>query len=563
MRYTILLLILSIALFNTGCSLSNAPADDLAEPIRQITQTPQQTAEATAPEPIFATATATLRPTNTAQATPRPADSSSGVQPPTRVGCTVRADWPVYVVASGDTLGSIARRVNSTVGELSTANCLANANAIFTGQSLRVPRTPVTTTDAAIILFRLTTNGTTPLLEWQTRGGANVLITVVPPSGTGGDVVGTFPANGTTPLPALDQRYAPAATFWITLMDAAGREVPGRDGRIASSSLYVPLATLPTTPSVVSFTATLAPDWGPNVYSLAWETRGAASVRIVIQPPRRGSGVSLGTNPASGATRLASLDPAVFEPAATAYLYLQDANGYDVYDANGQAVYAAIELAVRAVTQAPAIFTADQASVMREGIVRLRWNVPNALYPLAITRLNADLTSGEVIASELAASGTLDTQIPTAYTSSVSFRLNGVAPTGQGEEYGYVTVTIQPSPAPACPTGSPMPTNGVTVEPVASTSRGCLELTAGSTVTVRFPAAETRAIRSVDFYFLPSSGPSAGTSVLIGTDQTAADGLSIPWQVPSESVSGTVYAAAAAVSPSENFTSDQTPVLVR
>jgi murein DD-endopeptidase MepM/ murein hydrolase activator NlpD len=43
-------------------------------------------------------------------------------------------------VVSGDTLGSIARRANSSVNELAAGNCLTNANAINVGQILRVPR---------------------------------------------------------------------------------------------------------------------------------------------------------------------------------------------------------------------------------------------------------------------------------------------------------------------------------------------------------------------------------------------------------------------------------------
>lgn len=53
--------------------------------------------------------------------------------------CTVRADWPIYTVVRGDNLYRIARRYNTTVAVLASANCLTNVSRIFAGQQLRVP----------------------------------------------------------------------------------------------------------------------------------------------------------------------------------------------------------------------------------------------------------------------------------------------------------------------------------------------------------------------------------------------------------------------------------------
>ena len=58
--------------------------------------------------------------------------------------CTLRTDWPTYVVRPGDTLFTIAQRTGSTVAELMTANCLTNPNIIYAGQRLYVPRLPGT-----------------------------------------------------------------------------------------------------------------------------------------------------------------------------------------------------------------------------------------------------------------------------------------------------------------------------------------------------------------------------------------------------------------------------------
>ena len=75
-----------------------------------------------------------------------PADGSVVTNDTIRVtfasSCSVRNEWPVYVVQRGDTLFSIAQRTGSTVGELTVANCLSNPNIVTVGQRLHVPRLP-------------------------------------------------------------------------------------------------------------------------------------------------------------------------------------------------------------------------------------------------------------------------------------------------------------------------------------------------------------------------------------------------------------------------------------
>jgi LysM repeat protein len=60
-------------------------------------------------------------------------------------GCAPNTSWPIYTIAPGDTLSSIAQRVNSTVAALAQANCLANPNTIAVGQRIRVPSLPAAT----------------------------------------------------------------------------------------------------------------------------------------------------------------------------------------------------------------------------------------------------------------------------------------------------------------------------------------------------------------------------------------------------------------------------------
>ena len=53
-------------------------------------------------------------------------------------------EWQQYTVQAGDTLGSIARRVNSDTATLASVNCLSNPDVIAVGTVLRVPQAPAT-----------------------------------------------------------------------------------------------------------------------------------------------------------------------------------------------------------------------------------------------------------------------------------------------------------------------------------------------------------------------------------------------------------------------------------
>ena len=45
-----------------------------------------------------------------------------------------------YIVKSGDTLSAIAAKYNTTVSELVNLNGIENANLIYVGQSIKLPR---------------------------------------------------------------------------------------------------------------------------------------------------------------------------------------------------------------------------------------------------------------------------------------------------------------------------------------------------------------------------------------------------------------------------------------
>lgn len=68
----------------------------------------------------------------TVSAAPTLAATSGGV-------CIPRSDWGTYTVSTGDTLGDIANRANTTVQMLIDGNCLSDPDSLTVGQVLRVP----------------------------------------------------------------------------------------------------------------------------------------------------------------------------------------------------------------------------------------------------------------------------------------------------------------------------------------------------------------------------------------------------------------------------------------
>lgn len=129
-------LLLPLLALTLACSLtSDDNADDNA---------PTEIAFSTLPGTV--TVGGTTPPTNippigSANRTPT---ATGGVLLPTpQQNCFPRNDWVLYTVQSGETLSTIAQRTNTTVQSLISGNCLANADQIAAGQSLRVPTAPI------------------------------------------------------------------------------------------------------------------------------------------------------------------------------------------------------------------------------------------------------------------------------------------------------------------------------------------------------------------------------------------------------------------------------------
>ena len=113
--------LVGIALALVACNLSTAPPTPTVAPATEI--------------PLFFPSL-----------TPIP--NLGGVTPNVPVeganpNCPIPPGWVTYTVEPGDSMGLLADQTDSSIAELTQANCLDNADQIFVGQLLYVPRTPV------------------------------------------------------------------------------------------------------------------------------------------------------------------------------------------------------------------------------------------------------------------------------------------------------------------------------------------------------------------------------------------------------------------------------------
>lgn len=118
------------ALVLVGCNLSASPPTPTLAPATEI-----PLIFPTPPPPTSANGT--------------PGVSSPGITVTTapveglNPNCPLPAGWTTYTVEPGDSMGLLAEQTDSTTAELTQANCLSNADEIYVGQVLYVPRAPV------------------------------------------------------------------------------------------------------------------------------------------------------------------------------------------------------------------------------------------------------------------------------------------------------------------------------------------------------------------------------------------------------------------------------------
>jgi len=130
--------------------------------------------------------------------------------------CVPRTDWvALYTVAAGDTLGSIAERVNSTASTLAIGNCLANADSIFEGQVLRLPQAPSAPQPATQI----------PIPDGPSQQGTIYISAIV-----SADAGNFFLLRGETITLRWDDAPASIQSVRFVLATASGQTEIGQDG---------------------------------------------------------------------------------------------------------------------------------------------------------------------------------------------------------------------------------------------------------------------------------------------------------------------------------------------
>jgi hypothetical protein len=167
-------------------------------------------------------------------------------------GCTIPADWPIYVVQPGNTLFSIARAVDSTVSELSEVNCLLDVDTIFVGYELAVPRLPEHPVETGIAPVQTRVPGVASI------GCAEPFAQITSPA-VGQRVSGVFSVQGTATLPNLEyyklEVRSQEATTYNFYMQSETSVMDGRLGRIDSrlfgpGVFYIRLALVDNTGNI-------------------------------------------------------------------------------------------------------------------------------------------------------------------------------------------------------------------------------------------------------------------------------------------------------------------------
>lgn len=174
------------------------------------TDTPSDTPTLTNTATATNTSTPTLRPTETNSILPTETLSATPeieiIPTETEIlaastTCGAPDGWPVYIVQPGNTLFSIAQAVNSTVEDLSMANCLPNIDALAIGDELFVPRLPEGPVQTGVP--SVPDGDTTEVIALSPVGCTSPAISIASPS-IGQVINGAFSVIGTAALPTLE-----------------------------------------------------------------------------------------------------------------------------------------------------------------------------------------------------------------------------------------------------------------------------------------------------------------------------------------------------------------------
>jgi LysM repeat protein len=122
-----LLMLFGGMLFALACNLSRTPPTPTTNPV-------QPTQDVTSISPTLFASITPLGFNGGTNATAVPVGGTP---------CAAPGNWVQYTVEDGDSLGALATETGVTVQEIVNANCLTDPNALYTGQVLFLPRSPI------------------------------------------------------------------------------------------------------------------------------------------------------------------------------------------------------------------------------------------------------------------------------------------------------------------------------------------------------------------------------------------------------------------------------------
>ncbi len=122
------LILLAGGLFTLACNLTTTTS---------LTPTPQPTQTSQVVTSIAPTLFASITPLGPGGViAPTSAAPTSGT-------CTPPANWVQYTIADGDSLAALAQATGTSVQNIVQANCLPDADTIYSGQVIYLPTNPV------------------------------------------------------------------------------------------------------------------------------------------------------------------------------------------------------------------------------------------------------------------------------------------------------------------------------------------------------------------------------------------------------------------------------------
>lgn len=358
----------------------------------------------------------------------------SGAIPPTPTPCILRTDWFVYIVQRGDTLGSIARRAQSTIAELAAANCLANVNIIFTGQTLYLPRIPATPTPSQvqIVAFNVTPAnalpGQTVTIRWEIRGAQGATINLTSANDVYRQTFNNLPAAGslnyTIPQPLVGP-IPPTINLEL---------IPRPDTGVRGTAVL----TLGSGPiEIVAFRVNPTTALPGQTVTISWETRGTTGIALNVTSPDGVYRTAFANLPSAG--NLSYTVPEVFAGGVPSFLRIE------MVTTPSTGFTPTISLTLQG-TQQPEIvsFTTSTDNARPGDTISLSWEVRDA------QAVNIQITDPQgtfnTRLDNLSITGSTPYVIPTVFAGGVPASLTfTLSPVPDNGERRSVTVNLTPS----------------------------------------------------------------------------------------------------------------------